>query len=228
MSSRTSSRTVNAYLSDILPGLTAKVFRTHHATMAVHHSLESSGVGAEDPEYRKWETASLANLEAAVLCNHTKKEPATWERSRKRYREREQKAQARIGPYKDKVAGYRQALADLRQDAADKIEAASEKQRDKVAARYEKRIAVAERRVSQAETQLEKARQRLGKIQAQAAIATQKRTWNLGTSLKSYIDPRVYYEWGQQVDYDVLESYYPKALRSKFGWVKRGDGDTDE
>ncbi len=29
------SRDVNAYLSEILPGLTAKVFRTHHATMAV-------------------------------------------------------------------------------------------------------------------------------------------------------------------------------------------------
>jgi DNA topoisomerase-1 len=226
----TSSRTVNAYLSGILPGLTAKVFRTHHATMAVQHSLEASGVEAEDPEYRKWEAASLANLAAAVLCNHTKKEPATWERSRKRYREREEKARARIGPYEDRVAGYRQALVDLRQEAAARVEAASEKQRDRVTARYEKRIAVAERRVAQAEAQLEKAHQRLGKIQAQAAIAAEKRTWNLGTSLKSYIDPRVYYEWGQQVDYDVLQSYYPTALRSKFGWVKRGDdnGDADE
>jgi DNA topoisomerase-1 len=67
---------------------------------------------------------------------------------------------------------------------------------------------------------LERARLSRDKIKAQAAIASKKRTWNLGTSLKSYIDPRVYYEWGQQVDYDVLEKYYPKALRRKFAWVR--------
>jgi hypothetical protein len=38
--------------------------------------------------------------------------------------------------------------------------------------------------------------------------------------LKSYIDPRVYYQWGQQVGYDVLENYYPTALRRKFAWVR--------
>ena len=91
---------------------------------------------------------------------------------------------------------------------------------EKVQARYAKRLGTAQRRVAQAEARLEKARHALGKIQAQADIAAKKRTWNLGTSLKSYIDPRVYYDWGQQVDYDVLERYYPKALRQKFAWVK--------
>lgn len=222
----TSSRTVNAYLSGVLPGLTAKVFRTHHATMSVRHSLETSGVEAEDPEYKKWEAANLANLEAAVLCNHTKKEPASWARSRKRYREREEKAQARIEQVEERATGYRQALADLREEAAAQVEVASEKQREKVEARYEKRLAVAQRRIERAEEQVQKAHHRLGKIQAQAAIAAKKRTWNLGTSLKSYIDPRVYYEWGQDVEYDILEKYYPTALRRKFAWVRRGD-DTD-
>ncbi len=67
---------------------------------------------------------------------------------------------------------------------------------------------------------LERARVSRDKIKIQASIASKKRTWNLGTSLKSYIDPRVYHEWGQQVDYDVLERYYPKALRRKFAWVE--------
>jgi hypothetical protein len=67
---------------------------------------------------------------------------------------------------------------------------------------------------------LDRARLSRDKVKAQYSIASKKRTWNLGTSLKSYIDPRVYYEWGQQVDYDVLEKYYPKALRRKFAWVK--------
>ena len=219
----TSSRDVNAYLSDVLPGLTAKVFRTHHATMAVQQKLQTSGVEADDPEYKKWEAANLANLEAAVLCNHTKKEPASWERSQKRYAERRQKAEERVDKYYGRVEEHRQALAELQAEYKARQEAeaeASEARKKKTEAYYERRLGVARRRVERAEVQLAKARRALGKVKAQAAIAAKKRTWNLGTSLKSYIDPRVYYEWGQQVDYDVLERYYPKALRSKFAWVK--------
>ncbi|MFN2291943.1 MAG: DNA topoisomerase I [Anaerolineae bacterium] len=216
----TSSRDVNAYLAEILPGLTAKVFRTHHATIAVQETLAQSAVAADDPEYKKWKAANLANLEAAVLCNHTKKEPASWQRSRQRYEERQRKAEARVEKYLERVAQYRQALAELEVEAQEKEVEASPENLDKVRARYEKRFGVAQRRIDRSEAQLEKARHAVGKIKAQALIAAKKRTWNLGTSLKSYIDPRVYYEWGQEVDYDVLDRYYPKALRQKFAWVK--------
>ena len=215
-----SSRNVNAYLSGILPGLTAKVFRTHHATIAVRESLALSGVQPDDPEYVKWEAANLANLEAAMLCNHTKMAPASWPRSRRRYRERQEKARDRVGVYRERLKAQREALAALRQEAREKRNAASPSSKEKVKARYEKRIRTAELRVERTRGMLERARLSRDKIKTQAAIASKKRTWNLGTSLKSYIDPRVYYEWAQQVDYDVLERYYPKALRRKFAWVR--------
>jgi DNA topoisomerase-1 len=223
----TSSRDVNAYLAEIMPDLTAKVFRTHHATIAVRDSLEESGVDADDPEYKKWEAANLANLEAAVLCNHTKKEPASWSRSRERYKERQQKAEERLRAYQEKVRGYREALKAVRQEAQEKLQAAKPGKQAAVKARYDKRIATARRRIERAKGQVDRARLRLGKIKAQASIAAKKRTWNLGTSLKSYIDPRVFYEWGQEVDYDVLEKYYPKALRRKFNWVRDEDGESE-
>jgi len=60
-------------------------------------------------------------------------------------------------------------------------------------------------------------------------INSDKRAWNLNTSLKSYIDPREYYRWGQKVNYDVLERYYPTALRRKFAWVRsEASGERDE
>jgi DNA topoisomerase-1 len=218
-----SSRDVNAYLSSILPGLTAKVFRTHHATFAVKESLEDSGVEAGDPEYTKWETANAANLEAAVLCNHTKAAPTSWPRTRQRYRERREKAEQRLATCRERVKTYREALAALRQEAREKKEAASPNRRERVKARYQKRIEVAERRLERAVVQQERARTSLGRIKAQASVAAKKRTWNLGTSLKSYIDPRVYYAWGQDVEYDVLERFYPKALRRKFAWVREDE-----
>ena len=222
-----SSRDVNAYLSGILPVLTAKVFRTHHATMAVRDSLEGSGIQADDPEFLKWETANLANLEAAVLCNHTKMAPASWPRSRKRYQERREKAADRARVYQDRLKTQREALSALRREAREKRKAAPQAKKKQVKTRYQKRIAVAERRVERTRGMLDRARLSRDKVKAQYSIASKKRTWNLGTSLKAYIDPRVYYEWGQQVDYDVLEKYYPKALRRKFAWVKDKTPSTD-
>jgi len=215
-----SSRDVNAYLSGILPVLTAKVFRTHHATMAVRDSLEGSGLQATDPVYQKWETANLANLEAAILCNHTKMAPAGWSRSRQRYKERREKAVDRVGIYQERLKTQREALSALRKEAREKRHAAPRARKQQVKERFQKRIGAAECRVERTREMLERANLSRDKIKAQSSIASKKRTWNLGTSLKSYIDPRVYYQWGQQVDYDVLEKYYPKALRLKFAWVK--------
>jgi DNA topoisomerase-1 len=220
-----SSRDVNAYLSGVLPGLTAKVFRTHHATMAVRHTLKSAGVTAEDAEHQKWAAANMANLEAAILCNHTKKESATWERSRKRYLERQAKAAERVETYRLRLEEHQQALASLEADAQEQQDAAADGDREKVAVRYEKRLASAARRVEKTKEQLAKAEITMDKIKVQKSIASKKRTWNLGTSLKSYIDPRVYYEWGTSVDYDAIERYYPKALRQKFAWVRNGEDD---
>ncbi|MBN1484777.1 MAG: DNA topoisomerase I [Chloroflexia bacterium] len=216
-----SSRDVNAYLGEILPGLTAKVFRTHHATITVQESLCSSGVTAEHPEHKKWEAASLANLAAAQLCNHTKKESGSWPRSRRRYQEREQKAKERLEKYRRQVQECRQELQELQQEAEqEQTGAPTADKQEKLRALYDKRIERAQKRLQKARERQERAGLALGKIQAQANIAAQKRTWNLGTSLKSYIDPRVYHHWGQEVDYDVIECYYPQALRSRFSWAR--------
>jgi len=222
------SRDVNAYLSGILPGLTAKVFRTHHATVVVQDSLEQSGVEAGDPEHKKWEAASLANLEAAILCNHTKQEPASWPASRQRYKERLEKADERITKARQKLTEAREALSALREEARQARQAAPEARQERVRARYDKRIERARRRVETAQERVQRALLARGKLRAQAALARKKRTWNLGTSLKSYVDPRVYCRWGRRVGYDVLECYYPKALRRRFSWAREeGEGEEE-
>jgi DNA topoisomerase-1 len=226
------SRDVNAYLSSIQRGLTAKVFRTHHATMAVQSCLHSSGVTADDDEYVKWRAATLANLEAAILCNHTKQVSKTWQRTRERYKERQDKAEERIQRYREQVQELTDKLAELKVEAKEREEAAtSDERKEKVREQYRKRIAKAKERVDQAKERRNRATRSLGKIKAQALIAGKKRNWNLNTSLKSYIDPRVYYEWGRSVDYNVLDEFYPAILRRKFTWVQQaanGEGAGDE
>jgi len=71
---------VNRFLSSIVPGLTAKVFRTYHATHAVRSFLERQSPLAPDaPPYEKEYAARLANLEAATVCNHKRTPPKNWE-----------------------------------------------------------------------------------------------------------------------------------------------------
>ena len=238
------SRHINTFLSRIHKGLSAKVFRTHHATQVVRDSLEAAGVRASDPEYIKWQAVSTANLEAAILCNHTKKDTGNWEARKARFEERLEKARARQEKYKGQLAERKEKLQLLQVEAAtqraiaqaevDKVEAATqgaiaqEKRLDKAQAqykrvkeRYAKRIARAKASVATAQARIERAGEAAGKIEAQMTLTAHKRTWNLNTSLKSYIDPRVYVRWGKRVEYDVIEHYYPTALRRKFAWAKR-------
>lgn len=218
-----SSRDVNAYLSEALPGLTAKVFRTHHATEAVRSNLESSAVQASDPEYEKHKAATLANLQAAMLCNHTKTAPPNWPTRQERLKEQQRKAEERVQQYRLQVQQHLEALTALRQEAHEKKAAASAAKRPKVEASYQKKIEKLKRKLEAAQNKLQKAREARDRLKVHTLIATKTRTWNLGTSLKSYIDPRVYYRWGQQVEYDVLERFYPKKLRQKFAWVKNSE-----
>jgi DNA topoisomerase-1 len=239
-----SSRTVNAFLSRIHDGLSAKVFRTHHATHAVAESLEASGVRVRDPEYKKWRAVVMSNLSAAVLCNHTKKATGDWQARQQRFQERLEKAEARRQKYLPQLKEREEALQVLLVEAAasrsiaraavDKIDPADQARREKAEAKYEKVKTRYEKRVARAKAQVETAKGRvkraelaIGKIEAQREAAAHKRTWNLNTSLKSYVDPRVYHRWGQKVGYDVLERYYPKALRRKFAWVKEPSFEND-
>jgi DNA topoisomerase-1 len=223
------SRDVNAFLSEVLPSVSAKVFRTHHATLAVQESLAKTKTSAGSAEYLKWRAVSLANYEAALLCNHTKQYNGDWERTKGRYEERQVKAEERLERYQQQVAELAAKLEELKAEAQDKeAAAATPETQEKMRARYRKRLTTARGRIEAARQRQVRAKQSLGKLKAQCQMADKKRTWNLGTSLKSYIDPRVYARWGRQVDYDVLAKYYPTTLRRKFAWVRFAEDDDSD
>jgi DNA topoisomerase I len=219
-----SSRNVNAFLSEVLPGLTAKVFRTHHASAAVRASLENSGVVAEDPEYRKWEATVNANIEAAMLCNHIKKAPANWAQRKDNFRSRETTVQKELADLSALMKKETAGLTLLRQQMKQR-KGATEKaeQRTRVAAAFQRKIEIQAKGIERLKEREMKKRAALGKIKTQIAIASKNRTWNLSTSQKSYIDPRTFYNWGLEVEYDVLKKYYSKALQRKFQWVRAGE-----
>jgi len=60
---------------------------------------------------------------------------------------------------------------------------------------------------------VERARLRLQTVQA-------TKDYNLNTSLKNYIDPRVYKRWADKAKFDWTK-YYPKTMQKKFSWVEK-------
>ena len=312
---RVRSTHVNKFLSQVVPGLTAKVFRTFHATTTMREHLSTSKVKKTDPDFLKKAAVKRANLEVARVMNHTKQAPKGWPKTEERYRERIKKAEERIKKAEAGVAEAKKKLADRRKhekkqlekkkDAVEKQKLQVEKYKAAVASwrdrrdaakaawdrarenkrqireskrkgsrskkerlaeaqeridrarkkldsaegslarareRYEKsktqlevkkaalakfrddsaqRIERAQQAVARAKERLQKARQAKQKIETDLALAKASRTWNLGTSLKSYIHPKVVYTWCQRVEYD-WRKVYSRILQRKFAWVEQG------
>ena len=164
------SKKVSRFLSEKMPKLTAKVFRTWRCTKTVKEELDKSGVTKKDPEYKKKYAAKMANFKVAEVANHKRKIPPTFD---KRVADKEAKLETMHEQLKAKKA--------------------------------------AGKKTESLETRIERA-----KLDLELTKLT--REYNLGTSLKSYIDPTAYVKWAKKVKFDI-EKFYPKTLRNKFNWA---------
>ena len=62
-------------------------------------------------------------------------------------------------------------------------------------------------------------KERKQKIKRAIDLAEKTRDYNLGTSLRNYIDPRIFKAWTNEVGAE-WEKLYTAALQKKFLWVK--------
>ncbi|MDF1540162.1 MAG: hypothetical protein P1Q69_14810 [Candidatus Thorarchaeota archaeon] len=303
---------VNRFIGEVMPGLTAKMFRTYHASMIMREELKKSKALKIDPDFVKKEAMKRANLEVARVMNHTKQASKGWSNSEARYKERISKAAAKVEKAKADVRDKQKKLRATKKNeelALKKQQEAIKKQKElvdrywqsvvswrekrnkakvtwdnararksktrsssrkgkttkkqrleeaqesiertrtwldnaedsllKVRTRYEKskasltkkqdflskskeisveKIVRAEKALAIAKERVEKAEIAKTKIEVDLELAKASRTWNLGTSMKSYIHPKIVYNWCQKVDYD-WKKVYSTILQRKFAWV---------
>jgi len=153
-----SSGMVNGFLSSIVKGVSAKVFRTYHATAKTEEALRSRDVTSADDLVKLYH-AKEANLKAAVFCNHQRTPPKTWEQS---------------------LEKKRQKLIEAKAAGSD------------------------EKRVRKLEMELD--------------FFVRTKNYNLNTSLKNYIDPRIYKSWCDSVGFEWAK-IYSRSMQKKFSWV---------
>jgi DNA topoisomerase-1 len=201
------SRHVNAYYSEIVKGLTAKVFRTYLATTVVKNYLvehdNMKGKTATEKIYH----AKLANLEAAMMCNHKRTIPKTFEQSLQKKRDTLKKVQ------KDQPA--KKANETIKKVIATKPKTETQKKAKT------KRIKTLNEQIIK---QKLKHKERVEKLKLQIDLSEKTRDYNIGTSLRNYIDPRIFKAWTDEVGAE-WEKLYTSALQKKFLWVKNEDVD---
>ena len=183
------SAKVNIFLRSLdknnLPNLTAKVFRTYIATAVVKKHLSSPilKLNKNESEFKKIYVAKIANLEAAITCNHKKgidpKNPASkksWEK------------------FEQSVANKKEKIKQIKIELKEKI--------------------------WKTEIQKFKKEQRLEKLEFQLRLQQETKDYNLGTSLRNYIDPRVFKSWCDYVNLDWTK-IYTSTLQRKFKWIEQ-------
>jgi DNA topoisomerase-1 len=93
---------LNKHLQSIMPGLTAKVFRTYNASITLQQQLDEL-TKPNDSLHEKMLSYNRANREVAVLCNHQRSVPKTFDKSMKALEDK----------IKDKKAELKTAKSEL-------------------------------------------------------------------------------------------------------------------
>ena len=196
------SRDVNEYYKTVVNGLTAKVFRTFSASTVVSKYLNENGDVKTKSAMEKLYHAKLANLEAAIMCNHKRTIPKTFEQSLQKKRDTLKVAQ-KATPWKKN------------EETLKKVESTKTKT-DAQEKKRKERITKIKQMIKKSKT---KQKERVEKLQLQLDLTEKTRDYNLGTSLRNYIDPRIFKSWTDEVSAD-WEKLYTSALQKKFLWVK--------
>ncbi|KAG6554934.1 hypothetical protein Mapa_003518 [Marchantia paleacea] len=184
---------LNSHLKDIMPGLTAKVFRTYNASITLDNLLQDtvgSNVIEKTADYQR------ANKEVAILCNHQR----TVSKSHSTQME---KLEAKMQEAKDLLAELKTDLDRVRKGRPP-LKDADGKKRNQSPETLQKKIAQTE--------------QRIEKMALDMSIKDDLKTVALGTSKINYMDPRITVAWCKRHDVPI-EKVFNKSLLAKFSWA---------
>ncbi|XP_017344819.1 DNA topoisomerase I, mitochondrial isoform X2 [Ictalurus punctatus] len=189
---RISTIYLNKKLNEAMPGLTAKVFRTFNASTTLQEQLDKLTIDDMTVE-EKLLAYNRANRAVAILCNHQRAAPKTFEKSMLALQEK----------IKKKTEEVEKAKKELKQAKKDHKEQPSEKSK---------------KLVEKKEKALKRLSEQLKKLKLQETDREENKVIALGTSKLNYLDPRITVAWCKKHNVPV-EKIYNKTHRAKFAWA---------
>ncbi|XP_033181143.1 DNA topoisomerase I, mitochondrial isoform X2 [Mastacembelus armatus] len=185
---------LNKHLSSLMPGLTAKVFRTYNASITLQQQLKEL-TNKSDCEAEKLLSYNRANRAVAILCNHQRAPPKSFEQSMANL-------QTKIDARKEQLALAKTELKQAKKEA--KAKGSTD---PKLQTLVERKKAAVKR-----------CEEQLLKMEVQATDREENKQIALGTSKLNYLDPRITVAWCKNMEVPI-EKIYSKTLRDKFAWA---------
>ncbi|EMP38241.1 DNA topoisomerase 1 [Chelonia mydas] len=162
---RLNTSILNKHLQDLMEGLTAKVFRTYNASITLQQQLKELTT-PDDNIPAKILSYNRANRAVAILCNHQRAPPKTFEKSM-------MNLQTKIDAKKDQLADARRELKSAKADAKVRRDEKSKKT------------------VESKKKAVQRIEEQLMKLEVQATDREENKQIALGTSKLNYLDPRI-------------------------------------
>ncbi|KAI3920426.1 hypothetical protein MKX01_000765 [Papaver californicum] len=191
---------LNAHLKELMPGLTAKVFRTYNASITLddqlHKNTKDGDVGVKVVVY------NLANKEVAIICNHQRTESKT-------HTAQMEKLQARMLELKGESDGLKIDLERAKKGKPPlvKVDADGKKGEQK------RNLAP-----DALQRKMNKTNERIEKMERDISTKEELKTIALGTSKINYLDPRISVAWCKRHEVPI-EKIFNKSLLAKFAWA---------
>lgn len=189
---RLNTSILNTYLNEVMEGLSAKVFRTYNASRTLQDQLDKV-TNAKDNVNEKLLAYNRSNRAVAILCNHQRAVPKTFEKSMENMKQKLQDKRDAISEAEKELKKAKSDLKNLKTVAA--------KKKHEVKAK-----------------QVEKLKEALKKLEMQVTDKDENKDIALGTSKLNYLDPRISIGWCKKWDVPV-EKIYSKTQREKFRWA---------
>ncbi|OIV98787.1 hypothetical protein TanjilG_15759 [Lupinus angustifolius] len=192
---------LNAHLKELMPGLTAKVFRTFNASITLDDKLNKDTKDGDVAE--KIVVYNHANKQVAIICNHQRSVSKSHTAQMSRLTEKIDELQAVLKELK----------ADLDRARKGKPLLKSSDGKTKKNLNPE----ALEKKIAQTTTKIEK-------MQRDMNAKEDLKTVALGTSKINYLDPRITVAWCKRHEVPI-EKIFNKSLLAKFAWAMDVDPD---
>ncbi|KAI0978148.1 hypothetical protein GJ496_011121 [Pomphorhynchus laevis] len=189
---RVTTTHLNQYLNELMPGLSAKVFRTYNASKTLQDQLDEL-TNPNDTVEAKLLSYNRANREVAILCNHQRSIPKTFDVSM-------EKLKAKIDTKKVQIKELKKECKKKEIDYKNNHSITAKKE-------WDKKKAI-----------LSKLKEQLTKLQIQATDKEENKQIALSTSKLNYLDPRISVAWCKRHSVPI-EKIYSKTQRDKFMWA---------
>ncbi|KAK4779116.1 hypothetical protein SAY86_006644 [Trapa natans] len=186
---------LNAHLKELMPGLTAKVFRTYNASITLDGMLNRDTKEGDVAE--KVGVYNRANKEVAIICNHQRS-------ISKSHAAQMEKLTEKINELKDNLKELKVDLDRARKGKPPLKDSEGKQKKNMSSESIQKKM-----------TQIEA---KIEKMERDKNNKEDLKTVALGTSKINYLDPRITVAWCKRHEVPI-EKMFNKSLLAKFSWA---------